>query len=75
MLLLLQALALDGSNIQNQWVDVSLNVTKVTSTEMRLGHGKTRPFGSDVPDDLVVVLKGLPFSLLEDEVRCDRSSK
>lgn len=60
---------MDGSNIQNQWVDVSLHVMKQTSKEFRLGSGSQPPFGPDVPDEMVVMLKGLPFSLLEDEVR------
>eukprot|EP00903_Cladosiphon_okamuranus_P019484 g17917.t1 len=63
------ALALDGSNIHNQWLDVSLHVAKQSSNEARLGQGSKRPFGTDVPDELVVVLKGLPFNLLEDEIK------
>ncbi|CAB1117071.1 unnamed protein product [Ectocarpus sp. CCAP 1310/34] len=63
------ALHLDGSNIQNQWVDVSLHVMKQTSKEFRLGSGSQPPFGPDVPDEMVVMLKGLPFSLLDDEIK------
>lgn len=65
----MQALKLDGTNIHNQWVDVSLNVARENANEVRLGHLSKQPFGADVPDELVVVIKGLPFSLLEDEVR------
>ncbi|CBJ25446.1 G-rich sequence factor 1 [Ectocarpus siliculosus] len=63
------ALHLDGTNIQNQWVDVSLHVMKQSSNEFRLGTGSQPPFGPDVPDEMVVMLKGLPFSLLEDEIK------
>lgn len=64
-----QALSLDGSRVENEWVDVSLHVMKQASREFRATRENEPPFGSDVPDDRIVVLKGLPFSLLEDEVR------
>ncbi|CAM9917650.1 unnamed protein product [Scytosiphon promiscuus] len=64
-----EALNLDGSRVENEWVDVSLHVMKQASKEFRLVRAKEPPFGPDVPDDRVVVLKGLPFSLLEDEIR------
>eukprot|EP00752_Nemacystus_decipiens_P002808 g2620.t1 len=63
------ALALDGSNIHSHWVDVALHVTKQGSSEARVGLGNMRPFGPDVPSELMVVLKGLPFSLLEDDIK------
>lgn len=65
-----QAVVLDGSNIHDQWVDVSLHVPKENFKDYRLGRSSLPPFGSDVPEELVVVLTGLPFNLLEDEVCC-----
>ena len=68
-MLVLQAITLDGSNVMNQWIDVSLHLTKQSARERRVGSSSEPPFGTDVPDALVILLKGLPFSLTEDEVR------
>lgn len=69
LLLLLQAITLDGSNVMNQWIDVSLHLTKQSARERRVGGSSEPPFGPGVRDGLVVLLKGLPFSLTQDEVR------
>lgn len=71
-MLVLQAITLDGSNVMNQWIDVSLHLTKQSARERRVGSSSEPPFGTDVPDALVILLKGLPFSLTEDEVRTPR---
>ncbi|CAN0195523.1 unnamed protein product [Pylaiella littoralis] len=63
------AIVLDGSNIHEQWVDVSLHVPKESFKDFSLGPNSEPPFGTGVPDELVVVLTGLPFSLLEDEIK------
>ena len=69
LLLLLQAITLDGSNVMNQWIDVSLHLTKQSARERRVGGSSEPPFGPGVRDGLGVLLKGLPFSLTQDEVR------
>lgn len=63
-----KAITLDGSNVMNQWIDVSLHLTKQSARERRVGSSSEPPFGPGVPDALVILLKGLPFSLTEDEI-------
>lgn len=53
----------------NQWIDVSLHLTKQSARERRVGSSSEPPFGPGVSDNLVILLKGLPFALTEDEVR------
>lgn len=57
-------------NIMSRWIDVSLHIQKKRMKEPRTGaNANSPPFGVDVKDGMVVVIKGLPFSLSDDEVR------
>ena len=53
----------------SRWIDVSLQTMKKRVREPRTGADSAPPFGEDAKGGIVMVLKGLPFALSDDEVR------
>lgn len=54
-----------------RWIDVSLQMVGRRTREPRAGVNASNPPFPEATDGVTVVLKGLPFTLSEDEVRSE----